>query len=244
MTAFLGMYDRAETQAAHDALWAGIRARLGFGPQHLSRDRDPWDIWRDPELVFAQTCGLPFRSGLHKQVRLVATPDYAVEDCPPGYYCSVLVARRNDDRDGLSDFADARFAYNDPLSQSGWAAPAAHIASLGLPLTPTLRTGAHRASAQAVAENAADFAALDAVSWRMMQRWDPLAADLREIGRTAPTPGLPYITGPDRDAAALRRATAEAIAALDPQRRSALGLTGLVEIPVADYLAVPMPPAP
>ena len=65
MIAALPMYDRPETQDATDRFWALIRDRLRAGgipaPDHLTRDRDPWDIWTDPDLVLAQTCGLPSR---------------------------------------------------------------------------------------------------------------------------------------------------------------------------------------
>ena len=111
------MYDMAPLQGANDRFWALIRDALGFGPQTLSRDGDPWDIWRSPDLLFAQTCGLPFRARLQGQVQLIGTPDYGLKGCPPGHYCSVLVARAEDPRADLGEFSGARFAYNEALSQ-------------------------------------------------------------------------------------------------------------------------------
>jgi len=244
MIASLPMYDRPELRGANDRLWAAVRDRLGEGPAMLTRDGDPWDHWVDPGLILSQTCGYPYRAWLHGRVALVGTPDHGLEGCPPGHYCSVLVARADDARDAPAAFATARFAYNDALSQSGWAAPQNFARDHGFAFAGTLRTGGHAASARAVAEGRADIAALDAVSWRMIQAHADFAAALRPVGQTPPTPALPYITARGRDPAPVFDALAGAIAALSPQDRAALSLRGVLRIPAAAYLAVPNPPPP
>lgn len=249
MIAALPMYDLPHLAAAHDRLWAGIRDRLRAAgqaaPDALSRaDEDLWSIWTAPDLVLAQTCGFPFRARLHDRVVLVGTPDYGVPDCPPGHYCSVLVARADDGRNWPDGFRAARLAFNDDLSQSGWAAPANEAAALGLRLRPGPRTGAHRLSIRAVAEGRADLAAIDAVTWALLAPVEAAAAGLRVVGRTRPTPGLPYIAAAGADPAAAFAAVSEAIAALPAADRAALHLRGIVAIASGDYLAVPTPPAP
>lgn len=249
MIASLGMYDFGPAMAANDRLWAGIRDRLRArgiaAPQTLTRGEAAyWPAWEAPDLVLSQTCGYPFRARLHDRVAYVGTPDYGVEGCPPGYYRSVLVARADDPRDRLEAFDGARFAFNEDLSQSGWAAPQTHAARLGLSLPPVLKTGGHRLSARAVAEGWADIAALDAVTWRMLQDDEPAVARLKPVGLTDPTPGLPLIAAAGADAGATFAAVAEAIAALSAAGRQPLGLRGLVRIPLAAYLEVPNPPAP
>ena len=119
----LGMYDMPEIQAANDRYWQAIRDRLGYGPASLSRDLDYWEMWQSPDLLLGQTCGMPYRTRLHDKVTLIGTPDFGLPDCPPGYYQSVIVARSEDTRDTLQDFDGARFAYNENMSQSGWAGP-------------------------------------------------------------------------------------------------------------------------
>jgi ABC-type phosphate/phosphonate transport system substrate-binding protein len=235
--------------AANDRLWAlirdGLRARGLAAPERLTRGEGAyWPAWQAPDLVLSQTCGLPFRARLHGQVTLIGTPDYAVDGCPPGYYRSVLVVRRDDLRAGLGGFDGAGLAFNEALSQSGWAAPQAHAAGLGLAFTPALQTGGHQLSCHAVAEGHADIAAVDAVSWRLLTRFDPVCDGLRVIGETEPTPGLPLIAGPDADQPATFAAFAAAIAALTPQDRASLGLRALIAIPKAVYLAVPIPAPP
>lgn len=242
--ASLPMYDRPETAAANDRYWQAIRNRLGEGPDTLTRTGDLWDHWLAPDLLLSQTCGYPFRARLHGQVTLVGTPDYGLPGCPPGHYCTVFVARTDDPRATPADFAEAPFAYNEPLSQSGWAAPQNHAASQGFTFSNTIQTGGHALSARAVAEGKADIAALDALTWALIQRHDPFATTLREIARTEPTPVLPYITALTRDPEPLFDAISAAIADLSPDDRATLSLRGLVRIPAEAYLAIPNPPPP
>ncbi|MFN3209284.1 MAG: phosphate/phosphite/phosphonate ABC transporter substrate-binding protein [Roseovarius sp.] len=244
MIASLPMYDRPEVQDATDRLWQAIRTRLGHGPAGLCREGDIWDQWLSPDLVLSQTCGYPYRARLHGRVALVGTPDYDLEGCGPGEYRSVFVARRDDTRTDPREFATARFAYNEPMSQSGWAAPAAWSEARGFIFADTRRTGAHRASAQAVAEGRADLAALDAQSWRLMQRHDAFAGDLQVIAATPPTPALPFIAALGTETDAVFEALRQAIGAMTSEDRAALGLTGIVRIPAETYLAVPTPAPP
>lgn len=243
MIASLPMYDRAETARANDGLWSAIRARLGYGPHSLTRPGDLWQVWQSSDLLLAQTCGLPYRARLHDHVTLVGTPDYGLADCPPGYYRSLFIARA-DGPSSLADYTGRCFAYNEPLSQSGWAAPHAHMARHRLAFGPLLQTGAHRASALAVAEGNADFAALDAVTWGMIQAHDAFATQLKIIDATIATPGLPLITAKSRDPKPIFDAISAAISDLPSEIRATLHLKGLTRIPPARYLEQPLPPAP
>lgn len=248
MIANLPMYDRPETAAANDRFWSGmarlLRARGIKAPEQLDRTAGLWETWLSPGLLLSQTCGFPYRARLHGHVTIVATPVCDLPGVPPGYYHSTLVARRTDLRRSLAEFDGARFAYNDALSQSGWAAPLAEAASAGISFGRTVATGAHRASAQAVVEGAADLAAIDSLTWRMIRRWDDFAADLKEIGTTTPTPALPWITSRIQDASLIAVALSEALAGLSDEDRDCLGLLDAIRIDPADYLAVPTPPAP
>ena len=249
MTASLPMYDRPETQAANDRLWAGVRDRLAVAgiaaPEGLLRGVWPlWDHWTDPGLVLSQTCGLPFRARLHGAVTLVASPDYGLQGCPPGFYRSALVARAEDRRASPPDFAGAALAFNDGLSQSGWGAVWEFARDHGIALRAGLETGSHRASALAVVEGRADWAAIDAQTWAMIRRWDDWAAGLKVVGWTRPTPALPFITALGRDPVPLRDALGAAVAAMSEADRAVLDLKGIAVIPASAYLAVPIPPEP
>lgn len=248
MIASLAMYDWPQVRSEHDRLWALIRTALAdegiAAPLALTRGGSLWKIWESPALLLAQTCGMPYRTRLHGRVALVGTPDYALPDAPPGHYSSLFIARA-DDPGTAADFIDRTLAFNGQDSQSGWAAPQNQMAKLGLRFTHTRHTGAHRDSARAVAAGKADIAAIDAISWRLIEAHHPeLTAKLRVIGHTDPTPGLPLITARHHDPAPIARAVAAAISALSAADRAALGLAGLVAIPAEAYLAVPTPPPP
>jgi ABC-type phosphate/phosphonate transport system substrate-binding protein len=244
MIASLPMYDLPPTMAANDRLWAGIRAGLGAGPDALTRGVDDLMAqWLSPDLLLSQTCGMPYRTLLHDRVTLVGTPDFGVEGCQPGYYRSVLVAHADDARTGFDQFDGATLAYNETISQSGWAAPLNHAKSIGLTLRPAVHTGGHRLSLMAVAEGRAEIAALDAVSWGLFRGYLPAAQQVKVVGMTEPTPGLPYITASGRDAGRIFAMIAAAIAAMSDADRAATRLRGIVAIPASAYLAVPNPVA-
>ena len=254
MIASLPMYDRPETRAANDRFWDGIREALsGTLPEHernalperLDRDGDSWEIWRSSDLVFSQTCGLPYRTRLADVAVLIGTPDYGLPGCPPGCYNSVFVMRSGDGRNDPADWPRLRLACNESGSQSGWAAPQAHLLSRGGGgFDRVTLTGSHRASAAAVAEGGADIAAIDAQTWRLIRRWDGFAASLKEVARTRPTPGLPFICAAGRPRGLLRDAVAVAIRELDAADRECLDLRGLADIPPEAYRETPAPPFP
>ncbi len=245
MIASLPMYDRPETAPIIDQLWSEIRTRLGGdAPAHLTRGASLWDQWGSPDLVLSQTCGYPYRARLRDRVQLVATPDNRLPGCPPGHYNSVFVCRADDPRMTLAEFAEAPFAFSEPLSQSGWGAPQNHAADLGFAFSNDIYTSAHVQSARAVTEGRADIACIDALSLRLILRHDPHASALREIARTRPTPAPPFITGPGQDAGVIRAALAGAIDALTPEAQDTIGLFGLADVPEADYLGVPNPAPP
>ena len=246
MIASLMMYARPELADAHARYWSLIRQELNAreidSPEDLSNDAEEFSVWRDPTLVLSQTCGMPYRKWLHESVTLIGTPDYGLKDCPPGYYRSPIMVRRDDTRETLADFADARFVYNVTHSQSGFASIYNMLRPMGLWFETRLESGGHQTSAHMVATGAADIAALDAVTWDLIQRFEDWAADLRVLAWTAPTPGLPYIAAAGADRQATFDAVSTAIGRLQAADRTALGLTGLVMIPKADYLAVANPP--
>ncbi len=244
MIATLPMYDWAEVRPPTDRLWAAIRDRLRAAgiaaPEALHRG-DRWNDWTAGDMVLSQTCGFPYRTLLHDKVALVGTPDHGLPGAAPGHYYSQLIVAAGRPGD-WTDFLGGTLAINGYDSQSGWAAPQNHAAAVGARFDRRLVTGAHLASATAVAEGRADIAAIDAVTWRLLERFRPdLAARLRIAARTDPTPGLPLITARGNDVAAIAQATRAAIAALGQDDRAALGLKGLVAIAPESYLAVPTP---
>lgn len=244
MHASLPMYDFASVRASTDRFWQAIRAALGQGPETLCRDLGVWEAWAHPDLLLSQACGLPYRSRLHGKVTLIGTPDYGLPGCDPGEYNSVFVVRADDPRGALGDFEGARFAVNSQTSQSGWAGPILHARSKTVRFGQAIKTGAHVASAKAVATGHADIAGLDALSWHFIQKEEAFAADLKVIDATPPTPGLPFITRLGQDPAPMFERLQHAMDTLSEDDRAALSLKGMVRIEPKAYLAVPTPAPP
>ncbi|WP_085311431.1 phosphate/phosphite/phosphonate ABC transporter substrate-binding protein [Planktotalea arctica] len=245
MIANLMMYQRPQLVEAHARYWALIRKHLADAgmdsPETLSQDAEEFFVWKHSDLVLSQTCGMPYRTWLHDKVQLVGTPDYGLAGCPAGYYRSAIVVRADDTRTDVSAFKDAVFAYNQTFSQSGYAAPFWHLLPGGFWFENRLHTEQHLESARAVAAGRADIASLDAVTWRNIEAFEPFARDLRVLTWTEPTPGLPLITALGNDANLIFEAVKGAIAELDAQDKSLLGIRGIVKILKQDYLNVRNP---
>jgi ABC-type phosphate/phosphonate transport system substrate-binding protein len=247
MVASLAMYHYPWTAAAHDRLWVlirdGLRMRGITAPDALDRTIGHMEAWARPDLTLSQICNLPYRARFQGKVTLIAACDYGLEGAGPGLYYSVLLVRRDDPARTLSEAAGYPMAINEPLSQSGWGAPAQFAAAQGLRLNPVLRTGTHAQSMQAVAEGRADLAALDAISFRNFCGHNPFADRVRILARTHTSPGMTMITRAGEDPAPYRAAIAEAIARLPAPDRQALGLRGITVLPDAAYdIPLPLPP--
>ncbi|WP_420861227.1 phosphate/phosphite/phosphonate ABC transporter substrate-binding protein [Algirhabdus cladophorae] len=232
--ASLPMYARPELKVAHDTFWALVREALldiypGV-PLDLNQDGLGYQFWLRPDLILSQTCGYPYRTRLRDHVQLVGTPDYGLSDCPAGHYYSVFVVRQDSEFLTLNDLQSARMAYNDDQSQSGYHGPLAFLDHSGVRIRLGPESGAHRKSAQLVAQSLADVAALDAVTWAHMQRYDAVAQNLRVIGRTHSVPGLPLICAKELDAARVTQSVQHALLALGPIHKAALGITSIVPL--------------
>lgn len=245
MIASLMMYERAQLAASHKRLWALIRRELGRhginSPDTLSQTADEFSVWLNPELVLSQTCGMPYRLWLHNKVKLVGTPDYGLAGCEPGYYRSAIVVRRDDTRQNVSSFRSSTFAFNQPFSQSGYAAPYWHTQKLGFWFEHKYQSGGHLASALAVAEKQADIASLDAVTWRLIQQHEEFSEKLRVLDWTTPTPGLPLITSLNNSEQLILDVVSDSLSKLHKDDQELLGIKSLVNIPANAYLAVATP---
>lgn len=247
MIASLPMYQRPQLVDAHASFWSLIRQRLQIAgqdcPTELSQAADESETWTDPGLVLSQTCGMPYRNSLHGRVTLIGTPDFGLDDCDPGFYRSAVIVRRDDDRQHLTDFASAMFAYNQNHSQSGFSAAYHHVAPLGFWFERRIMSGGHLRSASLVSEGVADIATIDAVTWRLIERYEPFASALKVIDWTVQNPGLPYISRAGVDQSLFFDAVEDAIIGIDQNNRELLGIRGLVSIPAEVYLAVRNPPS-
>ncbi|MEM7300823.1 MAG: PhnD/SsuA/transferrin family substrate-binding protein [Pseudomonadota bacterium] len=216
----LPMYDWPEIAGETDRFWDAVRAALSDqgieGPHVLNRELGEEGLWLHPDLLVGQTCGYPLATGLAERVRYVATLHYAVEGCEGPNYSSVVVARANRKQ---PDFQNARFAYNSTSSLSGYRTLRGEIGPLEQAFSTLIESGGHRASAQMVARGEADYAALDAVCWHLLQALEPGTAEHLVPVRWCPMrPALPFITAlttPDDVVAGLVSALETAISTIN-----------------------------
>ncbi|AFT88037.1 phosphate/phosphite/phosphonate ABC transporter substrate-binding protein [Paraburkholderia phenoliruptrix] len=204
-------------------------------------DEELHGFWRRPNLLMSQTCGYPLMHGLREQVQLIATPRFDAPGCEGADYASVIVTRADAPFDTLASCRGARVAYNQDDSNSGMNAlrhAVAPYAQEGAFFRAALRTGSHVGSLQAVADNRADVAAIDCVTFAFVcDEMPELAPRVRRIGMTAASPGLPLIasdTVPAATVGALREALNEALA-VHPERAKRLRLQGFSALTLADY---------
>lgn len=249
--ASLGMYDLPWLQAANDRLWAAIRDRLrdaGLGgvPDRLDRNRPLDAIWHDPALLLGQTCGYPLRTRLDGVVRLVATPVYASPFTEGAFHRSAIVVTRGAPWRSLADLRGRVAAVNGFDSNTGMnlfrlaVAPLVEAAGGGPFFGRVIETGAHLASLAAVADGSADVAAIDGVTFGLVQRHRPDLLDtIAVLTTTRMSPGLPFVTAAtasDSQVAALQAALEAVIA--DPalaEVRHDLCLTGIERLDPAEY---------
>jgi len=248
--AALPMYDFPWTADAQDALWTALAGRLrraGFAaPDALTRDRAPEDVWRDPKLLFGQTCGYPYVTALERRVALIATPSYGFEGCEGAAHCSFIVVRRGDERRALRQFRGARAALNARDSNTGMNLFRAALAPLARAETffaSVEVTDSHAASASAVAEGRADIAAIDCVTFALLKRGRAELTDAVEIvARSAFAPGLPFIASARLAPGAIEAVRVALWATLDDPAlaaaRAALGLTGALALRPIDYAPI------
>jgi ABC-type phosphate/phosphonate transport system substrate-binding protein len=242
------MYDFANLQAANDAIWQVVASALRDAgrrdvPDALERGLTIDQLWQDPGLVLAQSCGYPLMTSLRGRVRLVATPRYRAAGCSGSSWGSALVVRADDASPDLAAFRGRRCAANQPHSNTGMNLPRAAVAEIanGRPFFGSVAwTGSHRASLALVADGAADLAAIDAVTLAHLGRIEPmLVRRIRILGWTEATPGLPFITAGDTDDATIeimRQALNRIVT--DPEYewvREALLLDGFETVPEARY---------
>lgn len=203
--AVLPMYDWPEVQSENDALWIKMRDRLRAegidAPDGLDRTAGYRESWLRGDLVLSQACGLPFVSELVGQVELIGALDFGLDGCGKGEYRSHIVVRKDSNLE-LSDLAGLKFAFNTKCSQSGFAC----LRDAGLVVGEAVETGGHRESIKAVALGAAAFAAIDANTWRMAEKFEPAIDGLRILTSTPPKPAPVLIAAKGADVSAYRRA--------------------------------------
>lgn len=171
-----------------------------------------------PALDLVWMCGYPTAlliSTGRTSHEVVAAPIFAGHGEP--IYHSVIIARA-DGPSSLRAALETRLAVNEVESWSGFLGLKAHIERSfpGAWFVDQTVTGSHRASIQAVADQACDVAAIDITIWEHVLATEPAAAaNVRVIDRTADWPAPPFTLGSHLDPT-IRKSLTAALVAVGP----------------------------
>ena len=249
--ASLPMYDLPEVREATRVWWESVarglvRAGVLASAPPLIEGEPAERAWKDPRLLFSQTCGYPLTHAFAGRLTPLATPCYAAPGCEGHCYSSVLVVAASSRASGVEALRGGRVAVNYRGSHSGYNVLRAVVAPLarGRPFFATvIESGAHPASLDLVARGEADLASIDCVTHALLARHRPRAlAGTRVLGRTMRAPALPYVTAAHADpatVAGMRAALRHALA--DPRSaraRTDLLIAGLHFLDVEDYAPI------
>jgi ABC-type phosphate/phosphonate transport system substrate-binding protein len=201
--------------------------------------------WRSGQLLFSQACGYDVLVRAN-HLRILATPVYAPTACLGGHYSSMIVVRKDSRFECLEDLRGSRCAINTPTSHSGMnvlRALFAPISRNGRFFESVCITGSHEASLMMIADRRADVAAIDCITYDLLQRHRPRALhEIRVLCCTSRFPAPPYVVGSqlsDGEVHQIRQALVETLAAPDMRRvKQALLINEVVDLPLQSYQSI------
>ncbi len=246
--ASMPMYDMPEVQKALDSLWAGLarhlkRQGLSEVPDHIEHGRNLAELWNDPDLWFSQCCGYDIVRRYAGKLRPLATPHYGAPDCRGSDYASIVVVAEDCDANDVLEMFGAICVVNGLESHSGSNALKALVAPKnrdGCFFSEVKVSGAHAASLEMIRLGEADVAAVDCVTYALLESYRPAAlVGLRKLGRTYRAPAIPYVTRWDHDDDRIERLQAALFNAFADSHitttRQALYLKDIEVLPVSAY---------
>ncbi len=203
MIASLPMYDFAPVRQATDSWWKGLAKSLRLQgmdniPTALTRERAERS-WRRTDLLLGQVCGYPLIRYRGVKPILIATPCYDAPGCDGPNYCSLIIVHAEDRAQSMEDLRGRVAAINGLDSHSGCHVMRAMVAPMasrgGKFFGRQLITGSHAASLEAIEAREADVAAIDTITYGLIQRSMPEALNgFRVLGRSPRAPAPPYVT--------------------------------------------------
>ena len=173
----------------------------------------------------------------------LATPLTSADGADGPRYRSKIIVHETSNATGLEDLRRKICAVNGPDSHSGMNALRAMIAPIseGRPFFAEVReSGAHIDSIAMVANGEADVAAIDCVTYALLERHRPAAvAGVRVLSHTEFGPGIPYVARTTTDPKTIEQMRGAIVDAFDePDLKEALDalfLIGVTVLPKDSY---------
>lgn len=242
------MYDFPEVHWALDKLWRAIarnlKARGVDGtPDELLHTRPLHELWTDPDLFISQCCGLDVVKNFTRHLTPLATPLSVASGCDGHRYRSKVIVHEESTAMSLEDLRGKVCAVNGPESHSGMNALRAMIAPIseGRRFFAEVReSGTHADSIAMVACREADVAAIDCVTYAILERYRPAVIEgTRVLTHTDYGPGIPYVARTNTDPDTLEQMRQAIVEAFDEpdlaDALEALFFVGVTVLPKDDY---------
>jgi len=200
-------------------------------------------LLRDPGLFFGHTCGYPLMKHLKDQVIPFCVPVFDVPGTDGKLYSSRFIVAANSPVEALDECRGKVAAMNAADSNSGMNVLRYEVARYnpsGPFFSRVVQTGSHLHSLKAVADGTADVAAVDCVSYQLIQDHSPqLVEKVRCIGFSVKTCGLPLVLPRpgigDADLELLVENLNQALADTPETIRNRLHLHGFEPVTLEDY---------
>ena len=200
----------------------------------------------NPSLWFGHTCGYPLMTKLQDTLTPIALPIFDVPGCDDRYYSSLLIVPENSEVETLIDCRGSRAVINTDDSNSGMNVLRHAVATFnhhGAFFSEIQRSGSHLQSLTEVANQRADIAAIDCVSYRLIEdAWPELVAGVRSIGFSAKTCGLPFVMPklnlPNNDLNSIIKNLNLALSMLADNQRNRLHLKGFESVDISEYQGI------
>ena len=246
--ASMPMYDLPEVESLLDSLWAGLvrhlkREGLTDVPDQIRHGRKVSALWNDSDLWLSQCCGYDIIGRYAGKLRPVATPHFGAPECKGAKYASNVVVAEHCEADDVLEMFGAVCVINGFESHSGSTALKALVAPRnrdGRFFSEVKVSGSHVASLEMIRRGEADVAAIDCVTYALLESYRPEAlTGIRKLGRTYRAPAVPYVTRWDHDKDRVERLRAALFSAfVDPfltTTRQALYLKDVEALSVSAY---------
>ena len=204
------------------------------------------NILNDPALWFGQTCGYPLMTSLRDTMTPISVPVFDVLGCQQKLYSSLLIVADNSQINTTEDCRGLCAAINTNDSNSGMNLLRHAVASFnqkGEFFGQINLSGSHLQSLTQVANGNADIAAIDCVSYQLIEdTWPELATRVRCIGFTAKTCGLPFVmpkpAAVNQDLENITECLNQALLMLDERQKGRLHLKGFENVSFDDYQCI------
>ena len=200
------------------------------------------EMWCSNDTALSQSCGLPFVEDLNAFVDVIGTFLWTDVSDTRGRYQTVIVAREELKVSSVSELDGLRPVVSNTQSLSGWCSLGVALAEAKIDqnsVKPYVLSGGHARSLQMLQYGDADFASIDAATFRLLTRHRPeLTKDLNLVGRGPVVAATPIQVSKTRSASLDEISEAVASVFIRPELQAALvdiGISGFVRLANSDY---------